>query len=69
MLEAITGTYNNGVIIFDELPTLNKAKVVVTIMEELIEDIKEERLFGTIKGKIKMAPDFDTPLDELKEYM
>ncbi len=28
-----------------------------------------ERKFGALKGKIKMAYDFDAPLDEFKEYM
>jgi hypothetical protein len=25
--------------------------------------------FGSAKGKIKMSPDFDTPLDDFKDYM
>ena len=25
--------------------------------------------FGSAKGKIKMSPDFDAPLDDFKEYM
>jgi hypothetical protein len=25
--------------------------------------------FGSAKGKIKMSPDFDEPLDDFKEYM
>ena len=25
--------------------------------------------FGSAKGKIEMAPDFDAPLDDFKEYM
>ncbi|MEI7489835.1 MAG: DUF2281 domain-containing protein [Bacteroidota bacterium] len=25
--------------------------------------------FGCLKGKIKMAPDFDAPLDDFKPYM
>jgi hypothetical protein len=25
--------------------------------------------FGSAKGKIKMAPDFDAPIDDFKEYM
>ena len=29
----------------------------------------KERNFGCLKGKIKMADDFDAPLDEFKEYM
>ena len=27
------------------------------------------REFGFAKGKIKLAPDFDEPLDEFKEYI
>jgi Protein of unknown function (DUF2281) len=27
------------------------------------------REFGFAKGKIKLAPDFDAPLDDFKEYM
>ncbi len=26
-------------------------------------------VFGCAKGRFKMAPDFDAPLDDLKEYM
>lgn len=26
-------------------------------------------VFGRLKGKIKMADDFDAPLDDFKEYM
>jgi len=25
--------------------------------------------FGQFKGKIKVSPDFDAPLDDIKEYM
>ncbi len=34
--------------------------------------IKKEKAipqFGSLKGKIHMADDFDAPLDEFKEYM
>ncbi len=29
---------------------------------------KKKRQAGTLKGKIKMAPDFDEPLDFFKDY-
>lgn len=29
----------------------------------------KERKFGYAKGFFKMAPDFDAPLDDFKEYM
>ncbi|MBL7802195.1 MAG: DUF2281 domain-containing protein [Saprospiraceae bacterium] len=28
-----------------------------------------KRRLGHLKGKIKLSPDFDEPLDDLKEYM
>lgn len=34
----------------------------------LTKSIKE-RKFGTAKGLIKMADDFDKPIDDLKDYM
>ena len=30
---------------------------------------KKKRKFGILKGKIKMLPDFDKPLDDFSEYM
>lgn len=30
---------------------------------------KKARIFGCMKGKIKMAEDFDAPLEDFKEYM
>lgn len=34
-----------------------------------IAQSKKQRQFGTAKGLIKMADDFDSPLDDFKEYM
>jgi PHD/YefM family antitoxin component YafN of YafNO toxin-antitoxin module len=31
--------------------------------------IRKQRVFGSSKGLIKMADDFDAPLDDFKEYM
>jgi len=28
-----------------------------------------ERKLGLLKGKLKMSPDFDEPLDDFKDYM
>ena len=30
---------------------------------------KGNRVFGSAKGKYKLSPDFDAPLDDFKEYM
>jgi len=29
----------------------------------------KKRIFGSAKGKYKLAPDFDAPLEDFKEYM
>jgi len=34
-----------------------------------VADIKPRPVFGSGKGKMWIADDFDAPLDELKEYM
>ena len=34
-----------------------------------LKTTKKKRKAGTLKGKIKMAPDFDEPLDCFKDYM
>jgi prevent-host-death family protein len=35
----------------------------------LIENLKPQRRLGTAKGKVKIADDFDAPLEDFKEYM
>lgn len=30
---------------------------------------KKPRIFGCLKGKIKIADDFDAPIEDFKEYM
>lgn len=35
----------------------------------LIENLKPQRRLGTAKGKVKIADDFDEPLEDFKEYM
>ena len=35
----------------------------------LIENLKPQRRLGTAKGKVKIANDFDAPLEDFKEYM
>lgn len=36
---------------------------------ESVSNTEHRWLFGLMKGQIKMAPDFDEPLEEFKEYM
>ena len=38
-------------------------------MKHLKQKPMTQREFGYAKGKVKIAPDFDAPLDEFIEYM
>jgi mRNA-degrading endonuclease RelE of RelBE toxin-antitoxin system len=41
------------------------------ILEKKInpQKIEKQRTLGLLKGKMKMSPDFDAPLDDFKDYM
>ena len=71
MLTVIEGTYENGQVILHHNPQIeNKTKVVV-IFEEIDTPEKSitKRPFGISKGSIELSPDFNDPLDDLKDYM
>ncbi|WP_221391606.1 DUF2281 domain-containing protein [Dyadobacter sp. NIV53] len=71
MLTVIEGVYENGQIVLDHKPkTSTKIKVMV-IFEEVneIENIPQKRPFGIAKGTIQLSPDFNDPLEDLKDYM
>jgi hypothetical protein len=70
MLTAITGTLENGQITLDEQPPMTqKARVVVTILDEVKESEKPKIQFGRMKGNFWMSDDFNDPIDDLKDYM
>ncbi|MFN2440135.1 MAG: DUF2281 domain-containing protein [Chitinophagaceae bacterium] len=70
MLTTVKGIYNNGQIILDETPPVkNKARVVVTFLEEIESPSFKQRPFGSLKGKIGIPDNFNEPLDDLKDYM
>jgi Protein of unknown function (DUF2281) len=76
MLTAITGIYTNGQVILETLPkVIKQAKVLVIFEEEMVNipiappKALKKRTFGISKGMIEISPDFDEPLDDLKEYM
>lgn len=71
MLTVIEGTYENGQVILDHKPKIeNKTKVVVIFEEiEMPTDKNEKRPFGISKGNITLSPDFNEPLDDLRDYM
>ncbi|MDM8567648.1 DUF2281 domain-containing protein [Candidatus Halobeggiatoa sp. HSG11] len=47
------------------LDNLNQNKTPITQQPK----IRKQRTFGSSKGLIKMADDFDAPLDDFKDYM
>lgn len=71
MLTVIEGTYENGQVILDHKPQVeNKTKVVVIFEEsDTSGKVLEKRPFGISKGSITLSPDFNDPLDDLKDYM
>ncbi len=71
MLTTIKGIYENGEIKLEEKPEVKTPmQVIVTFMEE-VEDVEKKPLkAGFGKGTFTyISPDFDEPLDDLKEYM
>jgi hypothetical protein len=72
MLTTIKGIYNNGKITLEEKPEVTQpTKVLVTFVEEVnTNEKREQRKAGYGKGTITyISPDFDEPLDDLKDYM
>jgi len=76
MYTAINGIFDNGQIIFEEIPpTTKKMKVLVTFLEELDSPLRERQpgsllRLGALHGKNYAIPDdFNEPLDDLQEYM
>lgn len=59
-----------------QLPESLKLKVLHFIVflkqeytQKKVEKTNNERIFGRSKGRYKLAPDFDAPLHDFKEYM
>lgn len=71
MLSTIIGTYENGQITFDEQPPVrSKSKVMITFIDEpQIAIPVNNRILGSLKGKVNIPDDFNEPLDDLNEYM
>jgi hypothetical protein len=58
--------------LLDWLMHINDTKLLMQIenlKQQFPASIKEQPMFGRLKGKIKIAPDFDAPLSDFKEYM
>jgi hypothetical protein len=71
MHTVIEGIYEDGKVTLDHKPDVKVRTKVKVIFEEIegAEPVLSKRPFGIAKGTIYMAPDFDEPLDDLKDYM
>ena len=68
MLTIVEGVYNNGKVILNETPKIDKpVKVMVTFMEETEKsNMNDERRPGFLKGFFTyIDPNFNEPLEEL----
>ena len=56
--------------IWQQTPHLNEiSNQISTDKNTTTPTLSRKNLFGCMKGKIKMAPDFDAPLADFAEYM
>ena len=68
MLTTVKGVYENGQVIFSEVPPVTeRTEVIITFLTEEKKEPKK-RTLGLLEGKAKLPDDFDEPLDELKDY-
>ena len=68
MLQTVKGTYENGQVTLDEPLAVTRAKVIVTVIEELPMP-RKPRQAGSMRGTFLIGDDFNDPLDDLKDYM
>jgi len=67
MITTLEGIYENGHVIFKDTPPVRKkSKVLVTFIEkaEKVSPLRKRPL-GTMKGTIKMADDFNDPIEDI----
>jgi len=74
MQGVIKGIYNKGHVILEEIPeTEGPIEVFVTFPTDFVAEQPKEhskRVFGLGKGLVLyMSPDFNEPLEDLKDYM
>lgn len=70
MLTTVKGVYENGQVIFSEVPPVSeRTEVIITFLTEKKGEEPKKRVLGLLEGKIIVPDDFDEPLAELKEYM
>jgi len=72
MLVSVKGTFEKGEVKRSEPPPENgKQEVIITFLGSYKADDVMPKPWkgGSLAGKIWMSPDFNAPLDDLKDYM
>lgn len=75
MPTTIKAIYDHGTITPLEEPPVKDTKVEVTItfpdtaVNGRDETPKQKIILGLLEGKIRLADDFDEPMEDLKDYM
>ncbi|RIV18481.1 hypothetical protein DYU11_28325 [Fibrisoma montanum] len=72
MLTSLSGTYKNGTIILDEVPSIDHdVPVIVTFLEDnKLSKAKGKGVrLGSWSGKYSLPDNFNEPLDDLADYM
>ena len=70
MLTTVRGIYEKGKFILDEPLPARRAKIIITVLEEIDDSApRRKRPFGISKGSIQISDDFNEPLTDLKDYM
>ena len=57
--------------LLDWLMHINDSKLLMKVdnlKKQLSSEKQKQPVFGRLKGKIKIAPDFNAPLGDFKEY-
>ena len=71
MLTAIKGYYDNGhIVLMEQPPVSTKTDVIITFLQaEPEQPVTGKRVLGLLEGKIKIADNFDDPMEEFIDYM
>jgi len=70
MLTSCKGIFENGKIeLSEEAPVHVRTEVIITFLQPEPLSEKKKRVPGGLKARFELPPDFNEPLDDLKEYM
>ena len=72
MLQVIKGTFENGKIILDEEPPVKTTtQVLITFLTEENNSLlnNKRKAPGSLRGLVDIPEDFNSPLEDLKDYM